>query len=216
MAARIALLLLVAALAAGSFMGYRLLRTSIAAEVYRERLAELSDDYTSLRKQYNEAVSRTAVTELVVRDGQLLVSVRTAEGELRTIRTPFDPANEIYVDYVVWNGRLWIRRVFDDETPPDDGVVIDPALADVAWESDEAAYGKAAYRRLEDGRWLVSVTGDGSLGLARVAGDAQTILSPPPPVRSYAPIEEEVDAALGRVRPDEAIRAFVRQLSAPS
>jgi hypothetical protein len=95
------------------------------------------------------------------------VAIRDASGAVRTIETPFDPSREIYVDFVVLDGRLWIRRVFDDRTPPEQGVLIDPALAEIDWSEDEAAHGKATYRALGPGRWIVSVTGDGSLGLAR-------------------------------------------------
>ena len=64
------------------------------------------------------------------------------------IPTALGPAAEIYVDYVVRDGRLWIRRVFDSETPPATAVVVDPALADIEWSAEGEAYGKAAYRAL--------------------------------------------------------------------
>jgi len=185
----------VLALAGGAgYFGYRMLRADLAASVYRARLAELADNYESLRATYNEAIRKTAVTELLVHEGSLCVRVRTSDGILKTIETPFDPRREIYVDYVVLDGRLWIRRVFDDATRPADAVVIDPALASITWNEKGAAHGKAVYRSLTDGRWVITVTGDGSLGLAR-AGDVDdppaSELMHAPGVKDY----EEITAA---------------------
>ena len=191
---------------------YQLLRVGLAADVYRARLEQAVNDYESLRGQYNQAVRRTAVTELIVEDGRLAVAIRDAGGAIRTIETPFDPSREIYVDFVVLDGRLWIRRVFDDRTPPEQGVLVDPALAEIDWSAEEAAYGKATYRALTPGRWVVSVTGDGSLGLTRREGDARIELAPPPPVRTYEPIESALDDALRDLDPVEVLRTLAIRL----
>jgi hypothetical protein len=209
---RLAWLVLALALAGAGYGGYRLLEARIALDVYRERLSALSADYEALRHRYNEAVRRTAVTELVVEDGRVSVAIRTAEGVVETLPTPFDASSEIYVDYVLVDGRLWIRRIFDDGTPPGNAVVIDPTWAQVDWDAAGAAHGKAAYRRLGEGRWVVSVSGDGSLGLARVDPDATVELSPPPSIGEYRPIEEELGAALAQLRPAEVLRSVARQL----
>ncbi len=211
--ARVVSLLLMLVLGVAAYSGYRLLLAGIEVDVYRERLVELRRDHDQLRKQYNQAVRRTAVTELLVNDGELRVSIRTAEGELRTLETPFDPSREIYVDYVVLDGRLWIRRVFDANTAPGEGMVIDPALVDIDWDVARAAHGKAAYRPLDEGRWVVTVTGDGSLGLARRAEAARVELSGPPAVREYAPVGESVDAVLRELTPAEMFRSLARRLS---
>jgi hypothetical protein len=200
--------LLAALLALTLLGGYRLLRIGLEADVYRARLAQTVEDYERLRSQYDEAVRRTAVTELVVEDGKLSVVVRDAGGVLHTLDTPFDPSHEIYVDFVVLDGRLWIRRVFDDRTPPGEGVVVDPALAQIDWTAEQGAHGKAAYRALGPGRWVVSVSGDGSLGLARSESDAPADLAPPPAVREYEPIENELDGALRELEPGEVVRAL--------
>jgi hypothetical protein len=100
-------------------------------------------------------------------EGTLSVVIRTADGDTQVLNSPFDPSQEIYVAYVVSNGRLWIRRVFDESTPPGQDMVIDPRFTDVDWSADEKSHGKAAYRALGEGHWVVDVTGDGSLGLAR-------------------------------------------------
>jgi hypothetical protein len=212
MARFLLLFALTAVLAVAGLSGYQLLRTGLAADVYRARLEETVRDYEALRGQYNQAVRRTAVTELVVEDGRLSVVIRDAGGNLQTTPTPFDPTREIYVDFVVVDGRLWIRRVFDDRTPPEQGVLIDPALAEIDWSEDETAHGKATYRALGPGRWVVSVTGDGSLGLTRASEGVTTELSPPPPVRDYEPIEGALDAALGDLAPAEVLQALSERL----
>ena len=209
---RILSLCLLVLIAMAGFAGYRLLAAGVAAQVYRERLAEMAADYEVLRGRYNEAVRRTAVTELRVADGRLTVVIRTAEGDLQSLESPFDPANEIYVDYVMLNGRLWIRRLFDEQTPPGEGMVIDPRFIDVDWDTAGESHGKAAYRALSEGRWIVDVTGDGSLGLTKRSDDGETKLAPPPPVRRYEPVSETVNEALGAISPREALEALTQQL----
>ena len=83
MMSRVVLFFLLLLLGVSAFASFRLLEASLAAEVYRGRLAELAADYESLLGQYNEAVRRTAVTELRVEDGALTVVIRTAEGDLK-------------------------------------------------------------------------------------------------------------------------------------
>jgi hypothetical protein len=196
-------------LGVAGFVGYRLIEANLRADIYRDRLTELADNYDQLRQTYNQAVRKTAVTELVVQDGKLCVSIRTAQGVVKQIPTPFDPSGEIYVDYVVLDGRLWVRRVFDAQTPPSAGVLIEPQLAEVGWDDPALAHGKAVYRRLGEGRWLVTVTGDGSLGLARATDDAPTDLTATPPVRDYEPVSEQARAEVDRIGPGDVVRRLV-------
>lgn len=196
-------------LALSAWAAYRLIRTDIIADVYRDRLATLGRDYESLRHSYNEAVKQTAVTELNVKEGRLSVVVRTIEGVKQTIETPLDPYNEIFVDYLVLDGRLWIRRVFDSQTPPDEGVVIDPHLQWVDWDAPGLAYGKAVYRRLEEGRWVVTMTGNGALGLAKRTDEDSTPLAVPPPIQDYPPIEQEITEGIGRVGIADILKKLV-------
>jgi hypothetical protein len=176
-------------------LGYQLVRADLAEAVYRERLEGLASEYETLRGRYNDAVRRTAVTELVVEQGTLLVRVRNAQGVIEDIETPYDPGREIFVDYAIVDGRLWIRRVFDALTPPSKGLLIDPSLADVDWDEEGATFGKAVYRSLTEGRWVVTVSGDGSLGLMQ-AGLEPVRLSAPVALGSF----EEMDAELrGRI-----------------
>jgi hypothetical protein len=205
-------ILLMAILGLTGFAGYRLLRSDIEAAVYRSRLEEVARDYELLRESYNEAIRRTAVTELRVEQGQLSVAIRDALGDVRIIATPYDPSREIYVDYAVLDGRLWIRRIFDATTPPEEGLLIDPELADVDWNADPDGYGKATYRSLAEGHWVVTASGDGSLGLGRRRSSDAPTLAPPPPVRTYEPLERVVDEQLGAIEPREALRALAAQL----
>ena len=194
--------------AAGLVAGLRAVRSDVTAEVYRTRLGEVTGEYNSLRQQYNSAVARTAVTELLVEDGKLSVRVRTAAGAEKVIPAPFDPRGEIYVDYAVVDGRLWIRRVFDAQTPPSQGLIIDPALAQVDFDAPGVRIGKAVYRTLEEGRWVISVTGDGSLGLARASAPAPTALSPAPEVREFEEIDEEAKREAQQVGLLDALKAL--------
>lgn len=188
---------------AGLF-GYRFVRADLSAQVYRDRLETLSSEYAGLRERYNEAVAKQAVTELVVRDGKLSVRVRDPGGVVEEIPTPYRPEGEIYVDYVVASGRLLIRRVFDDLTPPSSGLVIDPALEWVDWSDPNIDRGQAVYRRLDEGRWVITVTGQGTLGLRR-AGDADgpADLVTAPEVRDFAEAPELADAEVGEIGPGE-------------
>lgn len=193
--------LTIALMGGALLLGYQFLRAGAAADIYRDRLIEMTNAYKSLQDTYNQMVEKTAVTELVVKDGKLSVRVVSQGGVLREIPTPFDPSGEIYVDFVVRDGRLWIRRVFDDTTPPSQGVLIDPELSTVAWVDDkdhtadgQALVGKAVYRALGEGRWVVSVTGGGSLGLVRVDGNHAVELAPTPDIHDYAAITTSTDA----------------------
>ncbi|HED52900.1 MAG TPA: hypothetical protein ENJ00_01695 [Phycisphaerales bacterium] len=191
--------------AAGLF-GYSLLRADLAADVYLDRLQGLAGDYENLRSTYNEAITRTAVTELIVHEGKLSVRVRNAAGVVQELDTPYDPAGEIYVDYVVVDGRLLIRRIFDEATRPADAMVIDAALSDVDWDRVESRLGKAVYRSLGEGRWVVTVTANGSLDLVQ-AGPADTVeLVKGPPVRRYDEIEKEAKDEIKQIGPGDVLR----------
>lgn len=207
--------LLIATAGFAALATYRVLEAQIEADVYHERLSEISHDLELLRGQFNEVVRKTAITELWVDGDELSVTILSGDGSRKTFLTPFDPRSEIYVDYVVVNGRLWIRRVFDESTAPDRGMLIDPNLADVDWSDENASHGKATYRELHDGRWVVTVTGDGSLGLAPSTGDDPTPLSDPPPLRDYAPVAEHVATALRKLSAKEIALALARRFGAP-
>lgn len=187
------LAVLAAAGVTGMF-GLELIRARAEREVYRDRLQSLSTDYKVLSDRYNDAVRRTAVTELVVKEGALSVAVRTARGEVERIDTPYDPKGEIYVDFALIDGRVWIRRVFDAQTPPMFATVVDPSIAEIDWDEGGARYGKAVYRSLSEGRWVVTVSGSGAIELAR-ASDQQTpiALAAPPRVMEFSEVEAQAE-----------------------
>ena len=190
-------------------VGYRLASVNVELDIYRDRLVGLSNEYESLRSMYNQAVRKTAVTELIVKDGRLSLAIRTIEGVDRVINTPFDPAQEIYCDYVLLDGRLWIRRVYDAHTPPNKGLIIDDKFQYVDWNNPAARYGLAVYRSLGEGRWIVTVTGDGSLGLAKTDTKTDVTLSAPPPVRDYGQIEKQIKEALAHVTVGDVLKRLL-------
>ncbi len=183
---------------AGLF-GYRVLESDVASDIYRERLASLGAEHDSLITQYNDAVRRSAVTELVVEDGSLRVVVRTLDGTLSEVETPYDPSGEIYVDFAVVGGRLWVRRVFDANTAPSAGVIVDPKVASLDWDAPGATFGKAVYRSLDEGRWVVTVSGDGSLALTKAVDGLPTDLDGAPRVHDFAEFERTLDEELERI-----------------
>jgi hypothetical protein len=177
---------------AGAYIIYRSLRVEALSSAYRQRLHVLSEDYARLSARYDAVVKRTSVTELVVEGGQLSVVISTVEGELKRIPTPFDPKNEIHVDYVVRDGRLWIRRIHDSATSADHALLIDPALAGLSWESTGMDYGITIYRPLSEGRWIISVTANGALSLVKEAPGATppATLEPAPRVQRFEQLDE--------------------------
>jgi hypothetical protein len=201
--------------------GLRLARADAAEQVYRARLESLAADYEGLRSSYNRAVRRTAVTELVVKDGTVTALVRSAHGPIAEIPTGADPSKEVYVDFALLDGRVWIRRVFDAGTRPEDATVIDPRLAAIDWLGEETlepqgstparatAIGQAVYRTLGEGRWVVRVSGDGALGLERVSEDAMVSLEEAPAVWSFDEVQSEVRDEVGKVGWREALGAVI-------
>ncbi|MEE9405769.1 MAG: hypothetical protein V3V20_12830 [Algisphaera sp.] len=174
-----------------TYMGYQLLRNRIAAEVYEERLIETTQELNQLAQQYNKAVTLTAVTELEVGENDLCVNVRTADGEVdRHPISDINLANDIYIDYVVKDSRLLIRRVFDSTRAPDDARAIDSELLAIDWNDPAVSHGQAIYRKLSPGRWIVAASGSGALTLAKVETDVEVKLMPAPKVSAFSPVEE--------------------------
>ncbi len=191
--------------AAGLF-GYSLLRADLAADVYLERLEDLAGEYEELRATFNEAITRTAVTELVVKQGRLSVRVRNAAGVVQELETPYDPAGEIYVDFVMIDGRLLIRRLFDETTRPADAMLIDGSLVDVDWDAQGSQMGKAVYRALGEGLWVITVTANGSLDLMRSDFSHADALVSAPPVREYETIEKDAKDRIEAIGPGDVVR----------
>jgi putative intracellular protease/amidase len=193
----LSLLLLIAGL---GWLGWRVVRADVRASVLQDRLASVSTDFEDLRNTYNTAVKQTAVTELLVEDNRVAVQIRTVAGAIETIETPFAADREIYVDYVLRDGRVWIRRIFDEDTSPKDALVIDPGLDTLDWDDNNFRFGKAIYRQLDEGRWVISISGDGSLTLAKAPPNAERMpLTAAPEVRDFNELDQDVDQRMNDV-----------------
>jgi len=190
---------IIAAVGVVSIVGLRFAKADAANQVYQSRLRQLSTDYQSLASHYNEAVRQTAITELVVKDRKISVQIRTIEGTDETIETACNADKEIYVDFALIDGRLWIRRVFDADTPPSQATIINPKLAKVNWDNESALVGQAVYRQLDEGRWVVHAGGDGALALTKVDADQLITLSPPPTIKGFDEIQSQVDDEIEKV-----------------
>lgn len=189
---------ILAASGVAGLFGIELMRARAERAIYRDRLADLTQTYDDLAGRYNTAVRRTAMTELVVENGTLAVVVQSAAGKITDITTPYDPASEIYVDYAIIGGRVWIRRIFDEHTAPSEALVIDPALANIDWDETQNEVGKAIYRSLDEGRWIVTVAGNGGLGLRKAEPGEEIALGPAPAITDF----DEVDAEAARTSGD--------------
>jgi len=192
-------LAVVGATAIVAIVGLRFAKADAANAVYKSRLQDLSSEYETLRTHYNSAVRQTAVTELVVKDRSVTVQVRTIEGTVETIETSANADKEIYVDFALIEGRLWIRRVFDADTPPSQATLINPKLAHVDWNKENALVGQAVYRQLGEGRWVVNTSGDGALALTQVPEDQIVNLAPPPEIGTFDEIQSEVSEEIDKV-----------------
>ncbi|MFK7790124.1 MAG: hypothetical protein AB8C95_11615 [Phycisphaeraceae bacterium] len=192
----------IVALCIASVAGYQWAKANVAQDIYRDRLTSLQADYQDLAEQYNQAITPRPVTELFVEDGKVCVIVRKGDGELVRVPTPFNGwENDVYVDYVLADGRLLIRRVFEIKDGQDTSkpVQVDSDLVDVQW-GEAVPFGKAIYRsKMEDGRWVVSVTGDGSLTLKRVGDEVEVNLATQPRVEKFSPVDQRADEAVEQI-----------------
>jgi hypothetical protein len=211
---------------------YRFARSHVAADVYRERYeqkhqenlllrsqySELLEGYGELKDSYNDAVKKTAVTELVVyEDSSVCVAFVNSDGTEKTIETPFKMGSEIYVDFVVKEGRPFFRRIFDENTAPKKALMIDAQKQAMVWGSDKGMRGKAAYTKLDEpGRWTVTLSGNGSLDISKkLKSTPPTVLMKPPPVKEYPSMKKdypespvEVQKRVDEIGPDEVFRSL--------
>ena len=179
--------------------GYFWVREEVTSRIYRQKIETLAADYSALADQYNHAVRQSAITELEVDEDSVAVLIRTVDGAVKRIETAYDPRKEIFIDYIVGRGRIWIRRVFDQSTPPEAALVIDPVWENVDWDSNEVKFGKVIYRSLSPGIWTIQVSGNGSLNLEPSAAANTDSLVSAPPIQSF----EEIKLAL-----DEEVRSI--------
>ncbi|HSH09157.1 MAG TPA: hypothetical protein VK995_02130 [Oceanipulchritudo sp.] len=173
--------------------GYFWLREEVTSRIYRNKLEIMAGEYAALADQYNHAVRQSAITELEVTESSVNVLIRTFDGQIQRVETPFDPKREIFVDYLVGDGRIWIRRIFDQATPPENALVIDPVWEVVDWKRGGLNYGKIIYRSLEPGIWSIQVSGNGALTLEPVEASRADQLQASPQIRSYEEIKIQLD-----------------------
>jgi hypothetical protein len=101
-----------------------------------------------------------------------------------------------------------IRRIFDDRTTPEDALVIDGELAHIDWDDPSFARGQTAYRRFDEGRWIVALTGSGAFALRRVGPVDDIELISNPTVREFSELDREARAELDSLSAVDVFRRF--------
>ena len=148
-----------------------------------------------LRDQYERALRETVVTELEVKEGALSVRYLRSDGKIVVVPTALNTEKEIFIDFYVAGNRVGIRRLFDSSQPADSAIVLDEPWDTMANDAPPASFGRTVYRRLDEGRWVVTMTGNGSLGLMRSAlDDSGRLAAPPALVNPEAPLREGDEA----------------------
>ncbi|MGB0371840.1 MAG: hypothetical protein ACPGN3_10925 [Opitutales bacterium] len=166
-------------------------RDRMTQEIYADRLRALAENHEALRSDYDRLMEETALTQIVVSEGnEVSVRMSLADGQIEEVSIDADPSKEIYVDYVLLDNRLWIRRVFDADTPPSAATLLDWDLKTIDWSQRESSeFGKAVYRSLEPGVWEITMTGNGSLSLGP-AQDRKLSVQPYPEISDTVLSEE--------------------------
>ncbi len=185
---------------------YSMGRNQVVEGIYREKLSEVVEAHEKLRTRYESAMKKTIVTEIEVKGGEVNLLVRSVEGVVKRIPTDLDPRDEVFVDYLVIDDRLLIRRVYGDKTPPAEGVAIDPELVDVDWDDESIQRGQSIYRgKLTEGRWLVTMTGNGALDLTKAEGETPPLVAGPPTIKKFEEVTDEINAEVETVKTTEVI-----------
>ncbi|MEM8549534.1 MAG: hypothetical protein AAGF10_01980 [Verrucomicrobiota bacterium] len=206
-------LLLVLALGAVAMsFGFKLARAHMAEDIYRQRLTHLAEDYANLRADYERALQQSLVTELLVEDGQVSVSYLRQDGQQVELLTPLNANREIYVDFFVQGNRVGIRRIFDSSMAPEAAIVLDEPWDLLAQEDDETAFGRAVYRRLKEGRWAVTMTGNGSLGLEPARDNGPLLLNEPPPLVTPEIALSEGDEAIDAIALEDVVSWLMQKV----
>jgi hypothetical protein len=208
---RIGIIMNLALAAVALLLGYHFMRSNIAADLYRDRLREAVKENEALRQTFNEAVKKTIVTELIVNDDDsVCVVFVSADNTERVVPTPFKKGAEVFVDFIVRDGKLFLRRVFDENTKPREALYIDPDMQTVDWKSNGGPRGAATYAQLnQNGRWNVSVAGNGALELKK-ADDKAPRQGPVamPPVKEFSVIEKELNTKVDDIGPGDVVRTL--------
>ena len=207
----VAFILLVAA---ALLLGYWVIHAHLASKLLRDRIQTLAGECEPLRKNYNSAVKKTVVTELLVQDDDTICVVFvSADGSEQVRPTPFKRGSLLYVDYVIkQDGRLLLRGVFDYDTAPSAGVAINADFQTIErWKNKEVKAGNAVSQLVDKkGRWVVEVTGNGSLQLSKADDKAPRVpLVVSPQIKDFSQITKEIDASIGDIGPGDVFKAIV-------
>ena len=196
--------------------GYQFFKMKMLVGHYKEGVTEITGKYqgvldeynkaaekfNELKARYNEVLARTVITELKVENGRCSVILKNSEGVLAEIPVDVDLHKEVFVDYIFFDNRLFIRRVFDAGTAPERAADILalqnvrgylPAAID--WTDPKFRYGKSIYRKLADGTWMITVTGGGALDIDRKENIPHLEFISPPEgflLKEYKPESGEV------------------------
>jgi hypothetical protein len=167
-------------------LGYQFFKMKMLVGHYKEGVVEITQKYQGvldeynraadmfreLKTRYNEVLARTIITELKVENNKCSVILKNSEGVLAEIPIDVNLLKEVFVDYIFFDNRLFIRRVFDSGTAPErapDILALQnvrgflPAAID--WSNPKFRFGKSIYRKLTDGTWMITVTGGGALDI---------------------------------------------------
>lgn len=101
-----------------------------------------------------------------------------------------------------------MRRIYDDRTAPEKALVIDAELASVDWDDPSFARGQTAYRRFEEGRWVVGVTGAGAFALRRVGPVDDVELVNAPAIRDFNEMDQQARAEVDALSMGQVLRRF--------
>lgn len=208
---RLGHVMFVGVLALALLLGYNFARSTIAADFYRDRFHDELRRNEALRQSFNEVVRKNVVTELVVNeDDSVCVVFVDGNNEEKIVPTPFKKGAVVYVDFMMNDGRLYLRRLFDEKTAPADALVIDPQLQTVKTQPDSELFGNAPYARLNQrGRWVVNATHNGALELKKADDTA-----PREPivrnlqVRDYKEIERDVNSKADEIGPQDVLNSL--------
>ncbi|OGD12225.1 MAG: hypothetical protein A2Y86_06955 [Candidatus Aminicenantes bacterium RBG_13_62_12] len=133
-----------------------------------------AEKFNQLKARYNEVLARTIITELKVADKRCSVVLSNSEGVIAELPVELNINKEVFVDYILFGNRLFIRRVFDSGTAPEQAndIFREQKVREfmpqaIDWADPRFRYGKSIYRKLEEGSWMITVTGGGALDIDR-------------------------------------------------
>ncbi|MEM9227104.1 MAG: hypothetical protein AAGA45_03965, partial [Verrucomicrobiota bacterium] len=74
------------------------------------------------------------------------------------------------------------------------------------------AFGRAVYRRLEEGRWAVTMTGNGSLGLEPASDSTPLLLNEPPPLVTPEIALSEGEDAIDAIAMEDVVSWLMQKI----